>query len=124
MILIKKGGLYDSVPNEDTYITEEHKIFYNREMIKVKHLVNGETIIRKKMRKEIVYNVLLEGETSGKMIANGMISETLDPRSEMVKLLLLLSEEDMTDWEKGEIIKEINKNMKEEHKRRERSKKN
>jgi predicted transcriptional regulator len=112
------------VPNEDTYITEEHKIFYNREMIKVKHLVNGETIIRKKMRKEIVYNVLLEGETSGKMIANGMISETLDPRSEMVKLLLLLSEEDMTDWEKGEIIKEINKNMKEEHKRRERSKKN
>jgi hypothetical protein len=52
------------------------------------------------------------------MIANGMISETLDPISEMVKLLLLLSLEEMTDLEKREIIKEINKNMKEEHKRR------
>jgi len=117
MIIIKKGGLYDSVPNADTYLTEEHKIFYNREMIKVKHLVNGETIIRKKMRKEIVYNVLLEGETSGKMIANGLISETLDPRSPMVKLLLTL--EEMSDSDKEEIIKVVNKKMKKEHEKRE-----
>ena len=113
MIIIKKGGLYDSVPNADTYLTEEHKIYYNREMIKVKHLVNGETIIRKKMRKEIVYNVLLEGETSGKMIANGLISETLDPRSPMVKLLLTL--EEMSDSDKEEIIKVVNKKLKKEH---------
>jgi len=117
MIIIKKGGLYDSVPNADTYLTEEHKIFYNREMIKVKHLVNGETIIRKKMRKEKVYNVLLEGETSGKMIANGLISETLDPRSPMVKLLLTL--EEMSDSDKEEIIKVVNKKMKKEHEKRE-----
>jgi len=118
MILIKKDGLYDSVPNADTYITEEHKIFYNREMIKVKHLVNGETIIRKKMRKEIVYNVLLEGETSGKMIANGLISETLDPRSPMVKILLTL--EEMCDTDKEEIINAVNKKMKKEHEKRKR----
>jgi len=116
MIIIKKGGLYESVPTEDTYITEEHKIYYKGEMKKVKHLVNGETIKREKMIREKVYNVLLEGGTSGKMIANGLISETLDARSPMVKLLLTL--EEMSDTDKEEIIKVVNKKLKKEHEKK------
>ena len=116
MVVIKKGSLYENVPNIDTYVTKEHKIFYNRKMIKVKHLVNEKTIIRKKMRKDVVYNVLLEGDTSGRMIANGLIAETLDPSSPMVKLLNTLKY--MSDSDKEEIIMELNKKMNLEHEKR------
>ena len=113
MIIIKKGGLYDSVPNADTYITEEHKIFYNREMIRAKKLVNGKTIYKVESLNETVYNVLLEGEEVGKMIANGLISETLNPKGEMVKLLCYV--ETLGMKEREEVIEEVNINMKKEH---------
>ena len=68
------------------------------------------------MRKDVVYNVLLEGDTSGRMIANGLIAETLDPSSPMVKLLNTLKY--MSDSDKEEIIMELNKKMNLEHEKR------
>jgi hypothetical protein len=109
MVLIKKDGLFKNVPNEDTYMTGEHKVFYNREMIKAKNLVNGTTIQKVESLNEEVYNVLLEGETIGKMIANGLIGETLNPKSLMIKLLIDLNK---MGWkERTERIKSLNKDM-------------
>ena len=109
MVLIKKDSLFKNVPNEDTYMTGEHKVFYNREMIKAKNLVNGTTIQKVKSLNEEVYNVLLEGETTGKMIANGLIGETLNPKSLMIKLLIDLNK--MGLKERTERIKSLNKDM-------------
>jgi hypothetical protein len=116
LIKIEKGALYDNVPNMDTWLTGEHKVFYNKAMIKAKNLVNGKTIVREKIINETVYNLLLEGETSGKMIANGMISETLEPKSLMVELLVKLSK--MPEKERARKTLEINRGMMMEHSRR------
>jgi len=91
MVLIQKDALYNNVPNADTYVTGEHKVFFNREMIKTKKLVNGTTIRKVTALNEEVYNVLLEGDNVGKMIANGLIGETLNPKSMMIELLLKLN---------------------------------
>jgi predicted glycoside hydrolase/deacetylase ChbG (UPF0249 family) len=116
LIKISKGGLYENVPNTDTYVTGEHMIYYNREMIRAKKLVNGKTIKKVDSLNETVYNVLLEGEEVGKMIANGLISETLNPKGEMVKLLCYV--ETLGMKEREEVIEEVNRNMKKEHERR------
>ena len=116
LIKIEKGALYENVPNTDTWLTGEHKVFYNKAMIKAKNLVNGKTIVREKIINEVVYNLLLEGEKEGKMIANGMISETLDPRSLMVEMLIKLSK--LSEPERARKTKEINKGMLLEHSRR------
>ena len=116
LIKIEKGGLYENVPNADTYVTGEHKILYNRGMIKAKNMVNGKTIKKVDSLNETVYNVLLEGEEVGNMIANGLISETLNPKGEMVKLLCYV--ETMGMKEQDEVIEEVNRNMKKEHERR------
>ena len=108
--------MYENVPNVDTYVTGEHKLFYNREMIRAKKLVNGKTITKVESLNETVYNVLLEGEEVGKMIANGLISETLNPKGEMVKLLCYV--ETLGMKEREEVIEEVNRNMKKEHERR------
>jgi len=104
------------VPNNDTYVTGEHKIFYNREMIKAKNIVNGLTIKKVEMKNEIVYNVLLEGYKIERMIANGMISETLCPNTLMVKMLMKLN--NISDKERMTEIMEYNKGMRLEHERR------
>ena len=113
LIKIEKGGLYENVPNADTYVTGEHKIYYNRGMIKAKNMVNGKTITKADSLNDTVYNVLLEGEEVGKMIANGLISETLNPKGEMVKLLCYVEKLGMKERE--EVIEEVNINLKKEH---------
>jgi hypothetical protein len=118
LIKIEKGGLYENVPNADTYVTGEHKILYNREMIRAKKLVNGKTIKKVDSLNDTVYNVLLEGEEVGKMIANGLISETLNPKGEMVKLLCYVEKLGMKERE--EVIEEVNINLKKEHEGRKR----
>jgi len=113
LIKIEKGGLYENVPNADTYVTGEHKIYYKRDMIRAKKLVNGSTIKRVKCLNETMYNVLLEGENEGKMIANGLIGETLNPKGEMAKLLCYVGTLGLKERE--EVIEEVNRNMKKEH---------
>jgi VCBS repeat-containing protein len=115
MVKIEKGALYENVPNTDTWLTGEHKVFFNKEMIKSKNLVNGGTIVKENKISEVVYNLLLEGDTSGKMIANGMISETLSPKSVMVQLLVKLNK--LSDKDRERDIIRINKLMCEEKER-------
>jgi len=113
MVLLKKDALYKNVPNADTYVTGNHKIFFNRQMIKAKNLVNNTSISKVEMERAIVYNVLLEGEEDGKMIANGMIAETLSPKSPMTEMLILLNNANLQD--KAMMISNFNANMLREH---------
>ena len=109
MILMKKGSLYKNTPNEDTFLTGGHKVLYNRDMIKAKQLLNGITITKEKSINEIVYNVLLEGEKQGRMIANGMITETLHPSNLFIKILMKLNQ--MNEEDRMLIIPKINESL-------------
>jgi len=88
MVVIKKDAFGKNVPNEDTYLTGEHQVLFEGEMVKSKDLVNGNTIVREQMKSHMVYNVLMKDE--GRVIANNMVAESLDPKNPFVELLMSL----------------------------------
>ena len=114
MVLIKKNAFYENIPSADTYVTGEHNLFMNREMVSAKLLVNGTTIRKVKMADAIVYNVMLQGEREGRMIANNLITETLNPSSPFAKALMLLNSSSLSEDEKMEYVERINKKVRSE----------
>lgn len=85
MIFIEKDALYKNVPCENTYITQYHKLYYNKQFIKAYELVAMKKATFKNMsHHKNVYNILLEDHN--KMIINNLIVETQDPNSFIGKL--------------------------------------
>ena len=114
-MLIKKDALSKNVPNEDTCLTGEHCVLYNRKMVKSKNLINGSSVQKLNMERQEVYNLLLEGETSGDMIANNLIAETLDPKSIFVKILKTVKSQNYSPEEEAKCIQDLNKDLKIAH---------
>ena len=85
IVCIEKDALGTNVPSQKTLISRNHKLLYNKEMIKAKHLVEQvEGVYNKNYNGEVLYNVLLE--THEKMIVNNLIVETLDPTNIIAQL--------------------------------------
>jgi hypothetical protein len=140
MVLIKRDALSKNVPNEDTWLTGEHCVLYNRKMVKARNLVNGtmeravaegagerfnsidisrRSCVQKiKMEQQEVYNLLLEGETSGEMIANNLIAETLDPKSIFVKILTAVKSKNYSPEEEAACIRDLNIDLKKAHEKK------
>lgn len=78
MVLIQKDAFGPNVPNKDTKITLDHKIFYGGKMRPVHRLLhkNGLSLIESK--KQIVYNIMLSNYSWMKV--NNMVVETLYPK--------------------------------------------
>ena len=106
------------VPNEDTWLTGEHCVLYNRKMVKARNLVNGTSIQKVNMEQQEVYNLLLEGETSGEMIANNLIAETLDPKSIFVKILSVVKSKNYSPEEEAKCIRDLNIDLKKAHEKK------
>jgi len=103
IICIEKDAFGTNIPSQKTLISRNHKVFYNKEMIKAKHLVGKvDRVYNKKYNGEILYNVLLE--THDKMIINNLIVETLDPNNFVAKLY----NSNYTNEERNNIIVNIN----------------
>ena len=83
MVLIKKDSLGDSVPNKDTYISNNHKILIDGNYFEAKNIINNINIHKKYMPRKRLYNVLLDHH--GKMIVNNMVVETLDPKNKFAQ---------------------------------------
>lgn len=104
IVCIEKDALGSNIPSQNTLISRNHKLFYNKQMIKAKHLVGYvDGVFNKKYNGEILYNVLLE--TYEKMIVNNLIVETLDPKN----IVAQLYNGNYTDEEKNSIIVNINR---------------
>jgi hypothetical protein len=104
LIKIKKGALCNNVPDKDTIISGNHKIFYKSVMIPAKKLVNIVNGVEKILyNNEILYNILLEKYDI--MIVNNMITETLHPGN-IVSIINILK---ISENEKINIIKKLNK---------------
>ena len=103
LVCMKKGSLFQNCPSQDTYITHEHKVYVNKEMVEVESLLNGETIFEVNMQNARVFNIALFEE--GVMLANNMISETLHPENVMVYLFMLLESEHVSENLKSSAVK-------------------
>jgi hypothetical protein len=85
IVCIEKDSLGKNIPQQKMYISRNHKVLYNKQMIKAKNLIGQvDGVYNKKYNGEILYNVLLE--THEKMMVNNLIVETLDPTSIVAQL--------------------------------------
>jgi len=85
IVCIEKDALGPNIPSQKTLISRNHKLLFNKQMIKAKHLIGKvDGVYNKKYNEEVLYNVLLE--THEKMIVNNLIVETLDPSNVVAQL--------------------------------------
>jgi hypothetical protein len=84
-VSIQKHALEKNIPFQKTRVSAYHRIFYEGEWIPAYELAEREIKGTKKIvyHKEPLYNVLLEKH--GTMIANGLTTETLNPKSPIAK---------------------------------------
>ena len=103
IVCIEKDALGPNIPSQKTLISRNHKLLFNKQMVKAKHLIGQfDGVYNKKYNGEILYNVLLE--THEKMLVNNLIVETLDPENIVAKLY----NGNYTDEERNNIIVNIN----------------
>jgi len=104
IVCIEKDALGTNIPSQKTCISRNHKLFYNKQMIKAKHLIGQvDGVYNKKYNGETLYNVLLE--THEKMMVNNLIVETLDPKNVVAQLY----NGNLSETEKINAIVTINK---------------
>jgi hypothetical protein len=80
LVCIKKDTLGENIPNQKTFVSNNHKLLYNDIMTKAEDITSK----RIPYTGEILYNVLLE--ENGFMTVNNMICETLDINNPIAKL--------------------------------------
>ncbi len=103
IVCIEKDSLGPNIPSQKTFISRNHTLFFNKQMVKAKHLVGKvDGVYNKKYNGEILYNVLLE--THEKMIVNNLIVETLHPENIVAKLY----NGSLTETERNNTIIKIN----------------
>jgi len=110
LVRIAKHALGHLYPEKTTLISQNHKVFFQGQMVKAKHLVDqarGVTLVP--YNGEILYNVLLEQYE--KMQVNNLIVETLHPEHKVAKLYRFLQNVDVSHH--GKLIALFNKKDKE-----------
>jgi hypothetical protein len=114
LVFIKKGAIMLGVPNKDTFVTNNHKVFFRGNLIEAYKLVNMvKTGVQfEKYSGEILYNILLEGDQENKMIVNGMIVETLSPSNNIASLYKKIRKYGTTPYKEKRMIELFNHNKK------------
>jgi hypothetical protein len=110
LVRIAKHALGKNYPEKTTFISQNHKVFFQGQMVKAKHLVdeaNGVTLVP--YNGAILYNVLLAEHE--KMQVNNLIVETLHPEHKVAKLYRFLKNVDAAHH--GKLIALFNKKDKE-----------
>jgi len=74
-ICFKAGTFGENLPIEDLFISPNHSIFINNQLICAKHLVNGTTIFQDTSKITLEY-YHLELNTHSLIIANGLLAES------------------------------------------------
>ena len=87
LVLIEKDALRKNYPNQDTWISKRHKVYFRGKMKAAQRLVGKyKGISFVPYQGEKLYNVLLEDY--GRMSVHGMLCETLHPANPIAKLFL------------------------------------
>jgi len=110
LVRIAKHALGHLYPEKTTFISQNHKVFYQGHMVKAKHLVGeNENVTFVPYNGQVLYNVLLEEHE--KMQVNNLIVETLHPEHKVAKLYRFLKNVDAAHH--GKLIALFNKKDKE-----------
>lgn len=103
LVKVNKGSLYKNVPDMDTVMSPNHKIFYSGKMIEVKDIIGKMIGVSKiSYNGEFLYNILLE--THEKIIVNNLITETLSPNN----IVSLIYRSCQNETEKNILFNELN----------------
>ena len=78
LVKIQANSFADG-PTQDTYMSMNHRVYFNQDRVKARDLVNGESISLVPYYGQPLYNVLVKSHTS--MRVHGLRVETLDPTS-------------------------------------------
>ena len=85
IVSIECGALGKNLPNHNTQISNEHKVYYKGRMVKAIELVGlCDGVKQIPYNGEILYNVLMEKHDN--MMINNLICETLHPENIMAKI--------------------------------------
>ena len=84
LVCFKKNSLGPNQPNRNTFMTGDHKVFYQGELIEARNLLTLPNITKVKYYKKVLFNVLMDKYMIIK--ANNMKCESLDPKNKMAKL--------------------------------------
>ncbi len=110
IVSIEKDALVKNVPSQTTHISNNHKVFFEGQMVKARDLVDVcEHVHFIPYNGEILYNVLLEKD--GKMMINNLICETLSPKNIMA-LISRMNEGSEKNEKIRKLTSIINKNDK------------
>jgi hypothetical protein len=105
LICIEKNAIALNVPCEKTYMSGNHKVYYDGQMRKAKELLKHFNCIYKiKYNGETMYNVLMEKHET--ILVNNMVCETLDPTNNMAKIFYYLK--NMSHEQQKVIVDKIN----------------
>jgi len=85
LICIEKDAIDFNYPNKTTFISKDHKIFYEGQMIRAEEFEEEfEDVHKVEYTGEVLYNVLMEEHDN--MRVNNLICETLHPKNIIAKL--------------------------------------
>jgi len=98
-----KAYAFTDTPTKDTYMSMNHRVYFNRVRVKARDLVNGDTVTLVDYHGEPLYNVLVKAHTH--MEVHGMIVETLDPTS----VIALLYTSKLSPNQKTLLIEKMNR---------------
>jgi hypothetical protein len=115
LVRIAKHALGHLYPEKTTFISQNHKVFFQGQMVQAKHLVDearGVTLVP--YNGQVLYNVLLEQYE--KMQVNNLIVETLHPENKVAKLYRILQNVDAAHH--GKLIAFFNQKDREQRLRR------
>jgi hypothetical protein len=109
LVRIAKHALGHLYPEKTTFISQNHKVFCQGQMVKAKYLVDNCNVTNVPYNGQVLYNVLLEQYE--KMQVNNLIVETLHPENKVAKLYRFLQNVDAAHH--GKLIALFNKKDKE-----------
>lgn len=103
LIRFKKGSIGINYPQEDTTMTNKHKVYYKGEMIEaIKFVGKFKNVYKVRYSGEILYNVLMQDYD--RVMVNNLVCETLHPENIVAKLY----SGNFNDNDKNNIILRLN----------------
>lgn len=111
LVKFNKDSLGKNIPNKDTVVGYNNKIFINNIPKEANKLINNTSITRINYNKEYVYNILLEKRS--KINVNNLISESLIENSKTSKISTHLPR--ITYKDKIKLISDHNDSFKKEN---------
>ncbi len=87
LVCIPKNAFSKYVPLQDTFLSNNHKVFHGGEFVEACKLVGRKGVYEIPYQEQLLYNVILREYTF--MNVNNLICETLDPKNPVAQTFIL-----------------------------------